>query len=124
MQRDLELQMLHDLSVQLRRDGVSVTVNYQTPPVGSTNNLWTAGVPQTMNIRALMHVVSHLDFRDNLLSNVSAGKTIFYIPYSTAMNDVKNVRVVFNNRIFDIDKVIQDKQLSNGTFLYTMLIQK
>lgn len=124
MEKGLEIQMIRDFRRFLARDGVTITLKYDTAPVGVTHNLWNTGVAHSVEVRALRKMLSQVDFRDNQLANTLTGKASFYIADDIDLSNVKNVRVEYNNRIFDIDKAVPEQPLSNSRFLYIILIQK
>lgn len=124
MEKGLEIQMIRDFRRFLARDGVTITLKYDTAPAGVTHNLWNTGVARSVEVRALRKMLSQVDFRDNQLANTLTGKASFYIADDVDLSNVKNIRVEYNNRIFDIDKPVQEQPLSNGRFLYIILIQK
>jgi hypothetical protein len=124
----LERQMKRDMKEALALGfNPVVAIEYQTAPPGTTNDLWSAGIPwRYENVRALVKTVSPFSLMEEKFGNVAVNKMIFYIDYDLRFDfrNKKNFVVIFNHMRVPIDRIVPDVMLSDGNFLYYCLVEK
>jgi hypothetical protein len=124
----LERQMKRDMKEALALGfNPVITIEYQTKPPEATNDLWQTGILwYYTDIPALIKVVSPYNLVDEKFANISAGKTMFFINYDLKYDfrNKKNFCVIFDKRRYNIDRIYPDILLSDGSYLYYVLIEK
>lgn len=125
MQKSLERQIMNEFKKQLAQSGIKILIQYQSKKITDTNVNWTNGDQHSIEVKALRSIISFVDFKENKNINIQSAKNNFYVPYGIIdLSDKKNIRVEYQGRFFDIDRADNYMELSNGSFLALMLVQK
>jgi hypothetical protein len=126
--KSLERQMKRDMKEALALGfNPVVTLRYDTAPPGTTGDVWSSGIPwQYENITVLQKIVSPYSNYDEKFGNVGIGKSLFYFGYDVKYDfrGKKNFKILWDNRIYNIDRIIPDIPLSDLTYLYYVAIEK
>jgi hypothetical protein len=127
--KSLERQMKRDMKEALALGfNPVITLYYDTAAGNNTaGDAWTTGVRhQYEDIRVLQKIVSPYSNYEEKFGNVAVGKSLFYFAYDPKYDfrGKKNFIVLWDHRRYLVDRIIPDVPLSDGTYLYYVMIEK